>query len=86
MGILLLTSDNHLLVIRRALWTGENPGMIDRPGGHPEPSKIFKFNDPDKPTSEEMKRTYKGTTDTSVPVTFTQMQDGVIKEVGIDRK
>lgn len=28
-------------MIRRALWTAEYPGALDRPGGHPEPSHIF---------------------------------------------
>ncbi|XP_037072217.1 uridine diphosphate glucose pyrophosphatase NUDT22-like [Pollicipes pollicipes] len=36
-GALLLTADNRLAFVRRALWTGEYPGRLDRPGGHAEP-------------------------------------------------
>ena len=39
-GSLLLTSDQQFLFIRRAMWTGEEPGKIDRAGGHPEPDKL----------------------------------------------
>ncbi|KAF2353740.1 NUDIX hydrolase domain-like [Trinorchestia longiramus] len=39
-GILLLSSDSHLLLLRRSMWTGEAAGKWDRPGGHPEPSNI----------------------------------------------
>lgn len=35
------TSDDYLLLIRRAKWTGEYPNAIDRPGGHPEPDNVF---------------------------------------------
>lgn len=34
---------------RRALWTAEYPGALDRPGGHPEPSRIFLPNGMLKP-------------------------------------
>lgn len=40
MGIILHTRDDHLVLIRRAAWTGEFGGCWDRPGGHPEPSAI----------------------------------------------
>jgi hypothetical protein len=41
----LLTSDGYIVLVRRSLWVGEHPGMIDTPGGHPEPSNIdSKFN------------------------------------------
>ncbi|KAG0710680.1 Uridine diphosphate glucose pyrophosphatase [Chionoecetes opilio] len=40
-GLLAITSDGFLVVIRRAQWTGEYPGALDRPGGHPEPGRIF---------------------------------------------
>ena len=41
----LKTSDGFLVVTQRALWVGEHPGMLDTPGGHPEPSNVdSKFN------------------------------------------
>lgn len=40
-GLLPVTCDGCLVVTRRAMWTGEYPGALDRPGGHPEPSRIF---------------------------------------------
>ncbi|KAK3882579.1 hypothetical protein Pcinc_013056, partial [Petrolisthes cinctipes] len=40
-GLLAMTSDNCLVVTRRAEWTQEHPGALDRPGGHPEPSNVF---------------------------------------------
>lgn len=40
-GILLMTCDDCLVVTRRASWTGEYPGMLDRPGGHPEPDLVL---------------------------------------------
>ncbi|XP_042210765.1 uridine diphosphate glucose pyrophosphatase NUDT22-like [Homarus americanus] len=40
-GVLLMTKDGHLVVTRRAGWTGEYPGALDRPGGHPEPGRVF---------------------------------------------
>ncbi|XP_037072618.1 uncharacterized protein LOC119093719 [Pollicipes pollicipes] len=39
-GALLLTADNRLAFVRRALWTGEYPGRLDRPGGHAEPDEL----------------------------------------------
>lgn len=42
-GGLLLTSDQQLVFIRRSERCAEMPGMIDRPGGHPEPDVCFPF-------------------------------------------
>ena len=39
-GSLLSTSDDKFLFIKRAMWTGEDVGKIDRAGGHPEPEKV----------------------------------------------
>lgn len=39
-GSLLLTKDEKFLFIKRALWTGEDKGKLDRPGGHPEPDNV----------------------------------------------
>lgn len=39
-GSLLHTSDEKFLFIKRALWTGEDKGKLDRPGGHPEPENV----------------------------------------------
>ncbi|XP_018013535.1 uridine diphosphate glucose pyrophosphatase NUDT22 [Hyalella azteca] len=39
-GILLLSSDDQLLLLRRSMWTGEAAGKWDRPGGHPEPCNV----------------------------------------------
>lgn len=39
-GSLLLTNDKQFLFMKRALWTGEDKGKLDRPGGHPEPDNI----------------------------------------------
>ena len=36
-GAITLTTDGFVVLVRRASWTGEGAGMIDRPGGHPEP-------------------------------------------------
>ncbi|XP_068247969.1 uridine diphosphate glucose pyrophosphatase NUDT22-like [Palaemon carinicauda] len=51
-GILLMTSDDCLTVIRRASWTGEYPGMLDRPGGHPEPDQVLTPEGKPKPEIE----------------------------------
>lgn len=32
-GSLLITKDNKVLFLKRAMWTGEEKGKIDRPGG-----------------------------------------------------
>ena len=39
-GALLLTKDGKFIFLKRALWTGEDKGLLDRPGGHPEPSNV----------------------------------------------
>lgn len=39
-GSLILTSDEKFLFIKRALWTGEDQGKLDRAGGHPEPENV----------------------------------------------
>lgn len=39
-GSLVLTKDDKFLFMKRALWTGEDKGKLDRPGGHPEPDNI----------------------------------------------
>ena len=39
-GAIAITLDNYVILQKRAAWTGEAPGKIDRPGGHPEPSNI----------------------------------------------
>ncbi|XP_046642173.1 uridine diphosphate glucose pyrophosphatase NUDT22-like isoform X2 [Daphnia pulicaria] len=39
-GSLLLTSDRKFLFLKRAMWTGEDKGKLDRPGGHPEPDNV----------------------------------------------
>ncbi|KAK7079522.1 Nudix (nucleoside diphosphate linked moiety X)-type motif 22 [Halocaridina rubra] len=43
-GVLLITDDGYGVVTRRAAWTGEFPGLLDRPGGHPEPEGKLKPN------------------------------------------
>ena len=39
-GAIAITLDNYVILQKRAAWTGEAPGKIDRPGGHPEPSNV----------------------------------------------
>lgn len=41
-GSLLLTADNQFIFLKRALWTGEEEGKLDRPGGHAEPDNVAK--------------------------------------------
>ncbi|XP_071540899.1 uridine diphosphate glucose pyrophosphatase NUDT22-like [Panulirus ornatus] len=48
-GLVLITSDGFLVLTRRAYWTGEYPGALDVPGGHPEPQRIFKDDGTLKP-------------------------------------
>ena len=43
-GSLLLTSNDQFVFIKRALWTGEDKGKVDRPGGHPEPDNISELS------------------------------------------
>ncbi|XP_076047705.1 uridine diphosphate glucose pyrophosphatase NUDT22-like [Oratosquilla oratoria] len=53
-GIVLVTSDHQLVVGRRAAWTGEEPGMLDRPGGHAEPDNVFLSDGSLRPEHEGM--------------------------------
>ena len=43
-GAIAITKDGFVVLIRRALWTGEAAGKIDRPGGHPEPDEALKVD------------------------------------------
>ncbi|CAF0811037.1 unnamed protein product [Didymodactylos carnosus] len=36
-GLLLITSDNKIVLLKRSLSCAESPEIFDRPGGHPEP-------------------------------------------------
>ncbi|KAM8968620.1 uridine diphosphate glucose pyrophosphatase NUDT22 [Sarcophilus harrisii] len=40
-GAMLGTSDGFLVFLRRSLRVAEAPGLIDVPGGHPEPQALF---------------------------------------------
>ena len=42
-GAIAVTNDDFVILMKRAAWTGEAPGKIDRPGGHPEPDEILKL-------------------------------------------
>lgn len=39
-GAMLHTSDDYFVFLRRSLEVGEAPGLIDIPGGHPEPKAV----------------------------------------------
>ena len=41
-GAITVTCDEFIVLIKRALWTGEGAGKIDRPGGHAEPDETLK--------------------------------------------
>ena len=41
-GAITVTNDGYIVLMRRASWTGEGAGKIDRPGGHPEPDEALK--------------------------------------------
>ena len=41
---ILRTSDGFCVITKRAAWVGEHPGMLDTPGGHPEPAKVGHTN------------------------------------------
>ena len=83
------------MVTRRALWTGESAGMLDRPGGHPEPSNIFDFQDPSVPKIEEIVKSFQKKQDVSksrksdvdlkqeqnLTIAFESMNSAVAKEV-----
>ena len=36
-GAITVTTDDHVVLMRRAGWTAEEAGKVDRPGGHPDP-------------------------------------------------
>ncbi len=40
-GATALTQDDFVILMQRAQWTGEAPGKLDRPGGHPEPDLLL---------------------------------------------
>ena len=44
-GALTRTSDDWIVLMERAMWTGEAQGKIDRPGGHAEPDLVRKVSD-----------------------------------------
>lgn len=50
-GAMVTTADGHALFIRRSSNVAEAPGMVDVPGGHPEPSAIGLESLPDTPTA-----------------------------------
>ena len=37
---ILRTCDGFCVITKRAAWVGEHPGMLDTPGGHPEPVNV----------------------------------------------
>jgi 8-oxo-dGTP pyrophosphatase MutT (NUDIX family) len=41
-GAIAVTTDKCVILMQRAGWTGEAPGKVDRPGGHPEPDIALK--------------------------------------------
>ena len=43
-GALTRTSDDWIVLMERAMWTGEAQGKIDRPGGHAEPDLVRKVS------------------------------------------
>ncbi|KAK8738274.1 hypothetical protein OTU49_004137, partial [Cherax quadricarinatus] len=43
-GVVVMTCDGFMVVVRRAGWTGEYPGALDRPGGHPEPDRVLNID------------------------------------------
>ncbi|XP_051821396.1 uridine diphosphate glucose pyrophosphatase NUDT22 [Antechinus flavipes] len=45
-GAMLGTSDGFLVFLRRSLRVAEAPGLIDVPGGHPEPQALFPGESP----------------------------------------
>jgi hypothetical protein len=60
-GGVCITTDNHIVFIRRSQHVGEYPGFMDVPGGHPEPSKVkgcegsaWQFDDDSMDSSRSM--------------------------------
>ena len=51
-GATAVTSDDFVILMQRATWTGEAPGKIDRPGGHPEPDIVNKQLQESKTTAD----------------------------------
>lgn len=39
-----VTTDDFVVLMERAAWTGEGAGKVDRPGGHPEPEIVQKVS------------------------------------------
>ncbi|XP_063873202.1 uridine diphosphate glucose pyrophosphatase NUDT22-like [Scylla paramamosain] len=77
-GLLAITSDACLVVTRRAQWTGEYPGALDRPGGHPEPSHIFLPDGSLKPDYSHLK-----TEETVLQEVWGSAKQEAVDELGI---
>ena len=41
-GAITVSNDDYVVLVRRGSWVGEGAGMVDRPGGHPEPDDALK--------------------------------------------
>ncbi|XP_064103181.1 uridine diphosphate glucose pyrophosphatase NUDT22-like [Macrobrachium nipponense] len=80
-GILLMTCDDCLVVTRRAAWTGEYPGMLDRPGGHPEPDLVLTPEGKLKPDLQG----HLGVNDAVMDEIWNSVIQEVEDELGIDK-